>query len=329
MSTLRVSVLMAALLVAIPALTRAQDMSMGNMPGMLMPTQDAHPSSHADHGQSAPATDAKQTSAHDGESSHAGMDHSMHDMAMPGDGALPPNDHIPPPSPQLVMHDMSASQMTDLMQMDDAAPLGMLLVDRLERSRSTGGDYATSWEAEGWWGNGINRLWLKTEGERDADGTQDGRVEALWSHAWTSFWDWQVGARQDFGQGPNRQWVAVGVQGLAPYWFETQATFYAGEQGRTALRLETSYDLRFTQRLILAPQIELNFYGKDDPQRGISSGLSNVEAGLRLRYEFSRKFAPYVGVNWTRRFGTSTPALGEALWHARETTWVAGVRLWF
>ena len=117
------------------------------------------------------------------------------------------------------------------------------------------------------------------------------------------------------------------MQGLAPYWFETQATFYAGEQGRTALRLEASYELLFTQRLILEPKLELNLYGKDDPQRGVSSGLSDVEAGLRLRYEFSRKFAPYVGVNWTRRYGDAQ-APGAPVFHARETTWVAGVRWW-
>jgi copper resistance protein B len=243
--------------------------------------------------------------------------------------ALPPNDHVPPPPPQDTLHAMTPAEMTESMDMNPSPPLGMLLFDRLERSRSTNGDYANSWEAEAWWGNGIDRLWVKTEGERDSAGTQDGRLDVLWSHAWTSFWDWQVGVRQDFGQGPNRQWAAFGVQGLAPYWFETQATFYVGEQGRTAARFEANYDLRLTQRLILSPKLELNVYGRDDPQRGISSGLSDLEAGLRLRYEFSRKFAPYIGINWTRRFGTPAGAMGDTVLPARETTWLAGIRLWF
>lgn len=321
----------AACLGALPLTAPAQSMDMQNMPGMSMPAaHDASAQSHDKHH----ATPKKKA-----EEKPAAVNHSGHDMPgmedMPGHDmsamegkALPANDHVPPPPPQSVPHDMTPAQMNAMMQMDDNASLGMFTLDRLERSRSTSGDYATRWEAEGWYGNAINRVWLKTEGERDSSGTQDGRVEALWSHAFASFWDWQLGARHDFGQGPDRQWLAAGVEGLAPYWFETQATFYVGEEGRTALRLETSYDMRFTQRLILTPQVELNFYGKDDPRRGISSGLSNVEAGLRLRYEISRKFAPYVGVNWTRRFGSIDNEPGMPDFHARETTWVAGVRIW-
>lgn len=294
-----------ACLGTLPMTVLAQSMSMQDMPGMSMPT------SHDDHGSATPPDDAQ----------HAG-----HDMAA---SALPPNDHVPPSPPQTVLHAMSPTQMNAMMQMDDDQSIGMLLVDRLERSRSTSGDMATNWEAEGWYGNAIDRLWLKTEGEHGNNGTQEARIDALWSHAWTSFWDGQLGVRQDIGQGPHRSWLAMGVEGLAPYWFETQATFYVGEEGRTALRLETSYDLRFTQKLILTPKLELNLYGKDDPQRGIASGLSDAEAGLRLRYEISRKFAPYIGVDWARRFGDIESPPGIPPVHARETTWVAGVRLWF
>ncbi len=315
--TRSLSLWISACLGVLPLAVFAQSMDMQDMPGMAMPP--AH-----DQHNVAPAKDAAQHASMD----HAGHDMSGHHMDKATTPALPPNDHVPPSPPQSMPHAMTPSQMNAMMQMDDNAPLGMFALDRLERSRSTSGDYATRWEAEGWYGNAIDRLWLKTEGERDSGGTQDGRVEALWSHAFASFWDWQLGARHDFGQGPDRQWLAVGVEGLAPYWFETQATFYVGEEGRTALRLETSYDMRFTQRLILTPQVELNFYGKDDPRRGISSGLSNVEAGMRLRYEFSRKFAPYIGVDWTRRFGGFNGTPGVPQVHARETAWVAGVRIW-
>ena len=309
-----------AWLAAFPVTVLAQTMDMQDMPGMSMPApHDSQPQSHSDHDKASPQNDAQQTP----------MRHADHEMAGMDATALPPNDHVSPPPPQHVMSDMSPSQMNTMMQMDDNASIGMFLLDRFERTRSTSGDDATSWEAEGWYGNPIDRLWLKTEGERGSNGTQDARVDVLWSHAWASFWDWQLGARQDFGQGPHRQWLAMGIEGLAPYWFETQATLYVGEEGRTALRLESSYDMRFTQRLILTPKLELNVYGKDDPRRGISSGLSDVEAGLRLRYEFSRKFAPYVGVNWTRRFGELGSTPGTPQVHARETTWVAGVRLWF
>jgi copper resistance protein B len=299
---------------ALPSAALAQSMGMDDMPGMSAPAGSVQTDPHAGHAAA---------------SGSMPMDHSGHVVPASDGSDLPPNDHVPPPPPQTVPHAMSPTQMSDVMQMDDAETLSMLLIDRLERSASTAGDYATAWEAEGWWGGDINRLWIKTEGERGSDGTEEGRLDALWSHAWTSFWNVQLGVRQDFGQGPNRQWAALGIEGLAPYWFETQATFYVGEQGRTAARLEASYELRFTQHLILQPKLELNFYGKDDPQRGISSGLSDMEAGLRLRYEFSRKFAPYVGVNWTRRVGNFDNVRGAPDLHARETTWVAGVRFWF
>lgn len=302
----------AALLLALPFAAAAQDSMQGH--------EHHHPSAPAKAPAQPEAMDAMPGMQMDQQDEHAG-----HTMPMPA--TLPPNDHVPPPPPQHQPAPMPPEHMVDMMQMDDLAKRGMWLFDRLERTRSVGGDYATAWEAEGWWGSDTNRVWLRTEGERSAEGTQDARAEVLWGHAFSTFWDWQLGVRHDFGHGQDRQWVAAGVQGLAPYWFETQATFYAGTQGRTALRLQTSYDLRFTQRLILAPELEVNFYGKDDPQRGIRAGLSEAEAGLRLRYEFSRRFAPYIGVNHTRRFGQPN-GLPTGL-PRRETTWLAGVRLWF
>lgn len=103
-----------------------------------------------------------------------------------------------------------------------------------------------------------------------------------------------------------RAWAALGVQGLAPYWFSTEATFYVRGQGRTAVRLKSEYELLFTQRLILQPEAEANLYGKSDPARQLGSGLSDLEIGLRLRYEVRREFAPYIGVVWARQFGGTT-----------------------
>ena len=144
------SLWIAACVAALPVAAWAQSMDMQDMPGMSMP----------------PSQENHQATAPQDSSQHAG-----HDMATMDANALPPNDHVPPSTPQTVLHDMSPSQMNAMMQMDDNEPLGMLLVDRLERSRSTSGDYATNWEAEGWYGNAIDRLWLKTEGERGNDGT--------------------------------------------------------------------------------------------------------------------------------------------------------------
>ncbi|WP_049623193.1 copper resistance protein B [Frateuria defendens] len=295
------------------------DQAMPDMPGMDHSMHGMHHAMPAAAASSpAPASEHADHAMHD----MAGMDHSMHGMhhdMQAAASSLPPNDHVAPPPPQHAMPGMAMDAMADTMEMDDKAWRGMLLADRLERTRSTGGDYASAWEVEGWYGGDVDRVWLRSEGERSRTGTEDARVEALWGHAFAAFWDWQLGVRHDFGQGPGRQWAGFGVQGLAPYWFEVQAMVYAGPQGRTAARVELAHELLLTQKLILQPRVEANFYGKDDPRRDVRSGLSSVEAGLRLRYEFSRRFAPYVGVNWSRRYAGP----------ANETTWVAGVRMWF
>jgi copper resistance protein B len=144
-----------------------------------------------------------------------------------------------------------------------------------------------------------------------------------------AYWDVQLGVRQDGGTGPNRSWLAVGVQGLAPYWFEIDAAAYVSDEGRSALRLEAEYELLLTQRLVLQPRLEVNFYGKQDAERGLGSGLSDLTAGLRLRYEIRRELAPYVGIEWAGKFG-ATADYAEAEGEDRhETRVVAGVRFWY
>lgn len=215
------------------------------------------------------------------------------------------------------------------MDMQDGAAFGALLLDRLEYVHARDGGNATAVDGEAWYGRNFNKLWLKFEGEHAGGRLQDMRVEALWAHALAPFWDTQLGVRHDFGVGPGRTWAAFGVEGLAPYWFETQATLYAGQGGRTAARVSAEYEARFTQRLILTPSLEANFYGRSDPQRGVGSGLSDAEIGLRLRYEIRREFAPYVGLVWQQRFGRTRDlarARGEP---GGELQFVAGLRLWF
>lgn len=215
------------------------------------------------------------------------------------------------------------------MDMQDDAPLGALLLDRLEYVHARDGSHATAIDGEAWYGRNFDKLWLKFEGEQAAGRLQDLRAEALWAHAVAPFWNTQFGVRHDFGTGPGRTWAAFGVEGLAPYWFETRATLYVGQGRRTAVRVAAEYEARFTQRLILQPSLEANFYGRSDPQRGVGAGLSDAELGLRLRYEIRREFAPYVGVVWQQHFGRARElahAQGEP---AGELQFVAGLRLWF
>jgi len=260
---------------------------------------------------------------------HAGMDHgASHDASAEHAAALPPSDHVPPPAPTHGMGAMSNAQMVDVMGMDDRATFGMLVFDRLEHLASDGRS-ATAWSAQGWLGGDLDRLGFRSEGTRENGAFEHADAELFWSHAIAPFWDGQLGVRRDVGRGPDRTWAAFGVQGLAPYWFEVAATAYIGEQGRTALRVEADYELSLTQRWVLQPRVEFNAYGKDDPAARVGSGLSDATFGLRLRYEIRREFAPYLGVEWSRRFGRSADYARADGHDAGEMQWVAGVRLWF
>ena len=214
------------------------------------------------------------------------------------------------------------------LHMHGSAPFGMLLIDQLEafHGRDAKG---LSWEAEGWYGNDENKLWVRTEGERRRGKLEDGDLEAFWNHSVATFWSTQLGLRHDFGIGPQREWAAFGVQGLAPYWFEIEATAYVGPSGRTAARLRADYELLFTQRLILQPELEVNLHGKSDPARSIGSGLTDAQLALRLRYEIRREFAPYIGVVWKRRFGATADFARDEHQAVFDPQWVAGIRIWF
>lgn len=214
------------------------------------------------------------------------------------------------------------------LRLADTHSLGALLVDNLEAVRSDG-NASAAYDLQAWYGRTYDRAVLKAEGDYDSGDFQDARTELLWGHAVAAFWDTQLGMRHDSGEGPDRNWLAFGVQGLAPYWFEVEATGYVGESGRTAARLDTSYELLLTQKWILQPRVEANAYGKDDTRRGLGSGLSDVSAALRLRYEIRREFAPYVGVEWAGKFGDTKDLARAAGEDANETRFVAGLRFWF
>jgi copper resistance protein B len=257
----------------------------------------------------------------------AGDDRDQQRSAPAGGPTESERAHVPPDPPQHVMGHVSNERMIELMQMEDDAPLAMVLLDQLEWREIDDAD-ATVWELDAWYGDDYSKLWFETEGQR-IDGEEEGRVELMWDRIVSSWWNMQVGVRQDFGAGPSRTWLDLGVQGLAPHFFEIDTAIYVGEQGRTALRFSGERDLLITQRLILQPELEFRLYGKSDPENGIGSGMSNVEIGLRLRYEFRREFAPYVGLHWERKFGETADLAREAGEDADELSLVAGVRVWF
>lgn len=260
-------------------------------------------------------------------------DHSHHQMP-----AAPADDHaahqapaavvLPPFIPPVTDADRAAAfpDVHDTMAHDDNALNYFVLFDQLEWQSGSGD--ALGWDTKGWIGRDRERLWFRTEGEREGGSLAHAEAQLFYGRAIARWWDALAGVRQDARPGAAQTWVGVGLQGLAPYWFEVEATAYVSTAGQTHLRLKSEYELLVTNRLILQPLVEANLYGRADRSRGLGAGLSAVEGGLRLRYEFRREFAPYVGVTWQRRlFGTADEARanGERAGSAR---FALGLRVW-
>lgn len=297
---------------ALPGPAAAQDMPQD----MPMPAGHAH--AHRAPPSSAPAAAASTHAAH---AQHAAT--PVQDVAK-----RPPASAATQPRSADYSDGYTYGAMPGMDMHDDPA-LGMLLIDRFEYVHPRDGGQALAIDGEAWYGGNLDKLWLKFEGTRADGRLQELRTEALWSHAVVPFWDAQLGVRHDFGAGPGRDWLAVGLEGLAPYWFETQATLYAGPGGRTAARVALAYDARLTQRWILRPSLEADAYGRDDPRRGIGAGLSDLQFGVRLRYEIRREFAPYVGVVWQQAFGRTRDLVRATGAPATDLQFVAGVRVWY
>jgi len=233
----------------------------------------------------------------------------------------------------------AANAQTTAADMNAAAPFGVSpvgdqriyvhgLLDQFEGR--VGGDNSFRWDGQAWVGTDTNRLWFKSEGFANGNGkVEDGTHEALYDRPISTYFDLQGGIRYDIDSGPSRGWAAFGIQGLAPQFFDVEATAYASDSGHFAGRLKVSYDLLITQRLILQPEAELNLYSKSDPGRGIGPGLSDLDTGLRLRYEISRKFAPYIGVAYQEKFGGTAGFARRNGESVNGVRFVFGIRSWF
>ncbi len=206
----------------------------------------------------------------------------------------------------------------------------LVLVDRLEYQTNEG-DNLLLWDAQGWAGGDYNKLWIKSEGEYvlGDDRLEEAQVQGLYSRAISRYWDLQAGLRHDFEPGPSRTFGVIGLQGLAPYWFEVDAAAFISEDGDVETRIETEYDFLITQRLIVQPRAELNFAFQNIEELGIGSGLSTAELGLRMRYEIRREIAPYIGVSWNRAIGNTADFARDEGEDVSSVSFVAGIRLWF
>ncbi len=214
-------------------------------------------------------------------------------------------------------------------EMEDDPLLAKVMINQLETRLTDFSDPVAVVDTQAWLGKDLNKLWLKTKIEFDGEGVEEAELQTLYSRAIAPYWDIQMGWRTDIRPEPNRNWAVIGFQGLAPYWFEIEANVFIGDDGRTAARLEAEYELLLTQRLILTPEFEVNVHGKDDAATGTGAGISDLELGLRLRYEIRREFAPYIGVNWVKKFGQTARFAREDGTGTNEAQFVAGVRIWF
>lgn len=190
-----------------------------------------------------------------------------------------------------------------------------------------------AWDLVGWVGGDIDRFWYKSEGElstEERSGNAD--LQLLYGRLVSPFWDLQAGVRAEGAYGSEeergRAFAVLGIQGLAPGWFDVEAALYVSHEADVSAQLSASYDIRLAQRLLIEPKVELDAAIQEVPEFGVGAGPNVLELGLRLRYELWREFAPYVGVVWERRLldtATMARAAGEG---ASELTAAVGFRYW-
>ena len=197
-----------------------------------------------------------------------------------------------------------------------------LMVENLEYQFND--EEAVSWDTYAYVGYDLNKVYIYSEGEKTEEESAESENQLVYSRAIAPYWDIQIGVGYDKTPEADYNWGVLALSGLAPYFFETRAALLVGEDAEVGIRFEAEYEALLTQKLILSPSIEFSAYSKDIPEMELGKGLSNLTLGLRLRYEFIREFAPYVGVEWSKNFGNTDD------YHSLNETYVTtGVRLWF
>ena len=272
-------------------------------------------------------------------SQHQGMDHSQHtktqDKSAPG---AAPESAVPPRALEGPLHaadaiwgaDAMAAARAESHRMHGSMATGMVMLERLEaRIPAEGGEDGWLWDAQAFYGNDIDKFVLKSEGEGEIGGSvEDAEVQALWGHAIGPFFDLQAGMRLDF-EPETRSHLVLGVQGLAPYMWHLDLAAFLSDRGDLTARFEGEYDQKITQQLILQPRVEMELAAQDIPERGIGTGLTKIEPGLRLRYEFVPEFAPYFGVEYEAKLGETADIARAEGEDPSGFKFLAGLRAWF
>ncbi|WP_332640757.1 copper resistance protein B [Brevundimonas sp.] len=324
-----------------PASTTGADPHAGHGMPTMGQNRPASPDPHAGHDmstmragpQSAPATQADPHAGHDmsGAAMPPEAPTSADNPGRPPEAAPPPGAARGPSHAADLLFDpveMAAAREQLRVENGDVRTTAVI-IDQLEATAAEG-EEGYAWDAQGWSGGDINRFWWKSEGEGAfGDEVEEAEIQALYSRAIRPFFDIQAGLRQTWRPEGDRTDLVVGVQGLAPHWFEVDAAAFLSSEGDLTARGEAEYDQRITRRWILQPRAEVVLSAQDVPELSIGSGLSSLQIGARLRYEIRKEFAPYIGVEWTRSFGATRDFLEADGRSAEDTRFVAGIRAWF
>lgn len=225
-----------------------------------------------------------------------------------------------------------APEFSNDLMIDDKTYI-YLIAEKLEY-RSVSGVNPLMWEVQGYVGKDLNKLWFKSHGEALTTKSEaEMEFQGLYSRAITPYFDLQAGIRYDLayeaGGNKSRGLAVLGLQGMAPYFFHVDGGMFVSEDGDISASLEAEYDLLFTQRLIGQPVFEASAALQDVPEWGVGSGFNDIGLGFRLRYEFVREFAPYIGINWERKLGETADMARAEGRHVSNLSLLAGVRMWF
>ncbi len=185
-----------------------------------------------------------------------------------------------------------------------------------------------NWDLDGWIGTDENKLWLKSEGERADSKLESTQLWGLYSRNIATFWDAQIGLRHDT-EPESTTYLTFGVNGLAPYFFETESHIFVSERGNVTARLRQESDLLLTQKWILQPYFEVNLSAQNVQKQDIGAGVTDAQIGLQTRYEFIRKFAPYIDIHYGRKIGKTSSLTKKHGKDNDELVGTIGLRLMF
>ncbi len=288
----------------------------------LLAASPAFAQDHQHHAPSAPVTKPDPHAGHDMNAAPATASEEVGNVPAPA----APEDH----AADAIYDAATMARARQVLRREHGAFSGaMILFDRAEYQARKGGD-GYAFEGEAWFGGDIDRLMIKADGEGTfGESIESAELQLLYSRAIAPYWNAHAGVRYDFRPDPSRTYAVIGIEGVAPYWFHLSGQVFVSDKGDVRISAEGSYDQRITQELILTPRAEFKFAAQDMPSIDIGAGLSEVELGLRLRYEIKREVAPYIGVEWARKVGATARYARASGEDSNVTNFVVGVRFWF